>query len=573
MMENKLIKKIRKLAIALIGVSKGGKTSFINSLSHNPKQMLRLHADEGARTKVTVNYEFVPYEGNEEAKVTQIKWHKARIACGSDFKNFDSYNKAVDDNKTYQTIGLRRIDECKSLNDELENQLKQIVENISIEKAIEFINTEGIDEYISTITIQIPANDYLSKVLSEHNMVLVLKDMRGLMDFRVKDGKNNEKNISIKPLADLGLDGINGIIFMCEGQFQESIAAIYEDMLETVMNAVPIFLVSCDKTIKKDYINKVQEAKDVIDREKKDEIEFISNFYEALNFLRKIRIVEKNNGKYKFTKFNYFDDSDVEYLLPECKYLKMCEMEYIVKENPLEDESYVSYLNYTTYIIKDIIEKLLDYYDKISRIFKDNMLADVLRKHKKEFQQIVTEDFRWFDCAGSTQYARPQVGYESTESISNKMCDSNVEILGPQDGITSKRGNRYIYIASGVAGVTIERALRDWINRQAFYSEINLVSELNDDIKIKVIKKALTYVLQKRFLDYYATFQGYLCMNRYVIRDNILAIRDKNVHESMAMYEYAGFVLEAFCRELEGLVNEEVWDLITECGKNPEIKH
>ena len=62
-------------------------------------------------------------------------------------------------------------------------------------------------------------------------------------------------------------------------------------------------------------------------------------------------------------------------------------------------------------------------------------------------------------------------------------------------------------------------------------------------------------------------------MNRYIIKDNIEAIREKNVCESKAMYEYAGFVLDAFCNELEQVGNEAVWELIVDCGKNSEIKY
>ena len=100
-----------------------------------------------------------------------------------------------------------------------------------------------------------------------------------------------------------------------------------------------------------------------------------------------------------------------------------------------------------------------------------------------------------------------------------------------------------------------------------------IILRTDDNKKADVIKKALSYVLQKRFVDYYATIQGYICMNRYIIKDNIEAIREKNVCESKAMYEYAGFVLDAFCNELEQVGNEAVWELIVDCGKNSEIKY
>lgn len=563
----------KKLIIAFMGLSKGGKTSFINSLSYNPKEMLAVHAKNDARTKVTVNYEYVPYEKNAKATVISIGWNKARIACGGDYKNFDGYNKAVEENEIYRKIGLQEIYSDDNMFGELTKQIKQLEKTMTVEKVMSLINIESIDEYISAITIQIPANQYLSQILTEKDMTLVLRDTRGLLDLMIEDGKNNTKKIYMKPLAELGLDGINGIIFMSEGTFQDSIANIYSRMLRIVMNAVPVFLAYRDKIICEEYIDTVQSAKDVIDKKKKDFDMFEDRFYEALNFLTNIGIVKDVDGEFEFATFNYFDKLDVEYLFPECMYLSKIKRGRKAEENPFDDESYVNYTYYTTFIISDIIEKLLGYYDDIYNVFKGNTLANVLRKHRYEFQEDVEKDFIKYGVVYDTEYARPRVNYEDHVSISDKMCDKNVDILGPRDGITSMNGRKMRYIASGVSGVTIERALRKWINKQTFYSEINIESALDDDKKANVIKKALSYVLQKRFVDYYATIQGYNCMNRYIIKDNMEAIREKNVCESKAMYEYAGFVLDAFCKELEQVGNEAVWELIVDCGKNSDIMY
>ena len=563
----------KKLIIALMGLSKGGKTSFINSLSHNPKEMLAVHAKNEARTKVTVNYEYVPYGIITEAAVKNIGWNKARVACGGDYKNLDAYNKAVAEDEIYRAVGFQYIIGCENMFGELTKQIIQIEESITVKKMIFLINMERIDEYITTITIQIPANEFLSKLLMKKDMTLVLRDTRGLLDLMIEDGKNNTKNIYMKPLAELGLDGINGIIFMSEGTFQDSIAKIYSRMLRTVMNAVPIFLVYRDRTIGEEFVDDVQCVLDVINNKKKNLDMFEDRFYEALNFLMNIGIVKDVSGEFEFATFNYFNKLDVEYLFPECTYLSKIKRGRPTKENPLEDESFVNYTYYTTYIMCDIIDKLLRYYDDLFNVFRGNTLSNVLRKHRYEFQEDVESDFKKYGNVYHTEYARPQVDYENAVSISNKMCDDNVDILGPRNGITSMNGRKMRYVASGVSGVTIERALRKWINKQTFYNEIDLESALDDDKKANVIKKALSYVLQKRFVDYYATIQGYNCMNRYIIQDNIVAIREKNVCESKAMYEFAGFVLDAFCKELEKVGNEAVWELIVDCGKNADIKY
>lgn len=87
-------------------------------------------------------------------------------------------------------------------------------------------------------------------------------------------------------------------------------------------------------------------------------------------------------------------------------------------------------------------------------------------------------------------------------------------------------------------------------------SACDIESELDGNKKADAMKKALLYMLQKRFVDYYATIHGYNCVNRYVIRDAIEAVREKNVCKFEAMCEYAGFVLNAFCNELEQINHE-----------------
>ena len=115
--------------------------------------MLAVHVKNEARTKVTFNYELVPCGEITEAAVTSIGWNKARIACGGDYKNFDSYNKVCAKDKK---LGLQKISDCENLFSELNKQLAQIEQSMTVDKVMALINTERIDEYIITITIQVP---------------------------------------------------------------------------------------------------------------------------------------------------------------------------------------------------------------------------------------------------------------------------------------------------------------------------------------------------------------------------------------------------------------------------------
>lgn len=561
----------RRIVVALLSLSKYGKTSYITSLAQDPKEMIVLHAKDDSRTKLTVNYELIPYEEGMHVEVQDIIWNKGKIACGNDFKNIEKYNEQVRTNIIYQKIGLKEIEVVDYFYKELLTQLEEIEKSISIGEVLDIINTEGVDLLITGITITVPANEILSQELRRENMSLILRDTRGLLDILVKD-ENNGKKLSTKPLAELGLDGLNAIIFLCSREYQDVIADIYSDMLNSVMTAVPIFLAYRDGDIKRVTLEKIEDVSRIIEEEREIEDNFESKFYPALKFLSKIDITESvSESEFTFKTFNYFDKDKVEYIYPECIYLSKLMRNKEVDDNPLDDSSYITFKLFTTYIMTDIIEKLMEYYNNILKIFKGNALAQILKENRYVFQAEVQDDFKQYGVQYHTDFARPQVDYEDNTSIARKMCDATVDILGPRSGITTMNGRKMAYIATAISGVTLDRALKWWINRQSFQIEELTELGLAKGKQSELIKKAMLYVLQKRFVDYFASIQGYICMNRYVIRDNLEIVRNKHVGEDMAMYEYAGFVLDAFCNELEQVSNEEVWGLIIDSGKNKSL--
>ena len=68
------------------------------------------------------------------------------------------------------------------------------------------------------------------------------------------------------------------------------------------------------------------------------------------------------------------------------------------------DETFVNYTLYTTYIMSDVISKLLGYYDDIFNVFRGNTLSDVLRKHRYEFQEDVERDFKEYGYKYHTEW-------------------------------------------------------------------------------------------------------------------------------------------------------------------------
>ncbi len=543
----------RKIVIAMLGFSKSGKTSFINSLSYNPQEMLNLYTQVELSSKVTISYEYISCRENSKIGIKEIIWNVPKIACGG---NFDVYNKAVKENEIYKKLGLKEIVENSNLYDDINIQLKNIEKNITTTQVMEFVNMEHIDNYIVSLTITIPANEILSTLLVDKDIVLIIRDTKDLFDIMLEAEKNSKNgDISIKSLLELGWHNINAILFMSRGYYQDSITKIYNKiynkMFSSVLDAVPTFLAYKEDTISMMDVKTIEEAEETIKQQRKNQDLLEDRFYEALNFLNQFG----KNGKYDE---NPFALEEVEYFFPNCMYLSKLKRKKAISSNPLDDNTFVSYSKFTTYTICDIINKLSIYYNDIHNLFKNKMLSNIFRKNRNAFQEGVKYDFEYYTGDRYSQltsnFALPQVKGENRNSISQKMCNSSIEILGPKGGITTKRGKKFVFIASLVSGVTLERALRKWILNFDFYKEIPLLTKDNNTI----LEQVLCCVLNNNFVDYDAVFQDYLLINRWIIERNINLLRENNVQPDKAMFEFAGYIFDDFCTELEKISEQEI---------------
>lgn len=543
----------RKIVIAMLGFSKSGKTSFINSLSYNPQEMLNLYTQVELSSKVTISYEYIPCRKNSKIGIKKINWNIPKIACGG---NFDAYNKAVKENEIYQKLGLKEIVESADLHKDIDIQLNNIEKNITTTQVIEFVNMEHIDNYIISLIITIPANEVLSTLLVDKDIILIIRDTKDLFDIMLEAEKNSKNgDISIKSLLELGWQNINAILFMSRGYYQDSITKIYNKiynkMFSAVLDAVPTFLAYKEDTISMMDVKTIEEAEETIKQQRKNQDLLEDRFYEALNFLNQFG----KNGKYDEKPFAL---EEVEYFFPNCMYLSKLKRKKAISSNPLDDNTFVSYSKFTTYTICDIINKLSIYYNGIHNLFENKMLSNIFRKNRNAFQEGVRYDFKYYSGDRYKElvsyFALPQVKGEDEHSISQKMCDSSIEVLGPKGGITTKRGKKFIFIASLVSGVTLERALRKRILDFDFYKEIPLLTEDNNII----LKKVLCCVLNNNFVDYDAVFQDYLLINRWIIERNINLLRENNVQPDKAMFEFAGYIFDDFCTELEKISEQEI---------------
>lgn len=488
----------KELNIALIGLSKSGKTSFINSLAYDPSWLLELHSDDGARTKLTVDYEFVPYGEIKEPTVASVSW-----------------NKMNDGSKLFQPGKL------------------------TMEQAMALINTEGIDQYIRTLRIQIPANSTFTTLLLKEDLIIHIRDTKGLLDFAVEEVDEIAK-VHTPSFEEAGLDNLDGVIFIGNSLFPNSVAKIYKRLLSRVLDSVPVFLVCRDLALT-ETVQSTEEAYKVISQ-KREGLYMDQRFWEAWNFLRNLGVAERKNGRYEFT-VKFLPSKDVEYVIPECEYLTLrkMKMEERLEENPVKNTSYENYRHFTTCVVADVTKKLLDYYNDVYKLLGKKLASD-LQSRKNEFLWSVKSDFSKYGIGMRTRYARPQLRDQTYVSLSRKILGKDQMLLGPKNGISTLRNGHLEYESVAVVGVTLERAMRAWIIDMARWGE--LPSGLD---------KILLYVLQKKFIDRAAMICDYPCLDRFLIRDVILEARRQNSGDEVpkeAMSICAEILLNKFCDAL-----------------------
>lgn len=76
--------------------------------------------------------------------------------------------------------------------------------------------SESIDRFVKKITLRVPAEKSLALFLEKKNIDLRVRDTRGFLDLVLKE---DLKAQTYKSLSELGLDGLDGVIFFCSDSY------------------------------------------------------------------------------------------------------------------------------------------------------------------------------------------------------------------------------------------------------------------------------------------------------------------------------------------------------------------
>lgn len=301
------------------------------ALTKIPDVIIDLASGDDGRTKTTVQYHIVPDEELSEILIEDIEIFEQNI-MGSITGDVQRYNEQVKkDSVLKKVLRLESLDEGDDVRKYVSDHIKQFTDTKpSIETLKLLLCSENIDRYISRITLVVPAQTDVANYLLKNKMELFIRDTRGLLDIALE--ANNGKEQSSRTLRELGLEGLDGILFFCSESYPNIIQELYYDTFKSVFQSVPVFLMARDNMLFKIFNMNGQptnykNVESLVDNIQQGGNTFYSDIEEQY-FLNTFALMEKFNitfdssvGSYRF-RDKFFNQQKVEFLFPSCASLK-----------------------------------------------------------------------------------------------------------------------------------------------------------------------------------------------------------------------------------------------------------
>ena len=566
----------QKIIFAILGMTKSGKTTGIAALTNCPESIIELsHGDDG-RTKVTVEYHFINKTVVGGIKVEAIDFHEQTILKSPDGLSKDVYNAEVKKNPIYKNIlKLREAAADEPLKDCVISQLSDLKNKIStLEEIKTLISTEKIDLYVRKVILCVQKNTILQAHLS--NIDLYIRDTRGLMDIALeKDDEDGKKLANVRPLSEIGLDGIHGVIFFSSDNYPNIVSSIYRDTIETVFRSVPFFLIARDKALTKLFrLNEQPETleniKAFIDSIQCGEAKYYPDveaefFEDTLRLLNDFKVTEHySDGSYKFID-PYFKQPETEFLVSSVTALRRPQN---AKDVIIHRDFMFFQLTVTASFCK-IVGMVTNLLNDMKRILRSGTAGDILMSQFPDFSIRLSNDLQRYNIYhtsyDASEIVKPQLTYLTEAQLGIDLADPGYTILGTYGGITTLSSGRLRHASTAILCVTARKSLMELIANIKISSDLSdtngdaIIVNLKGDFgkQEALLKIALRYVLFQLFTDVNASIQKYLIVNRYKAKASIECIRNRSTPPANAVIESVRSVVAEFCATLQNFDNIE----------------
>lgn len=591
-MENNLLNeteigKIGKtITLAYFGATKGGKTTGIATLTAIPDQIIELASGDDGRTRTTVQYHINSDNISEDIAIERIELSKQNI-IDSDRGDVAGYNARVKKNKVFKDVlGLSELNEGEDVETYVLDKIEEFENKVvPLKELKQLMCTESIDKYIRRLTIKVPAQKDIAEYLRNNKIDLFIRDTRGLLDIALNDNKVEEQ--SSKSLRELGLENLDGIVFFCSDSYPNIIQDLYKDTFENVFKSVPVFLVDRVDTMFEIFkmngqpvnINNISSLiTQIQDGTHPIHSNIESKFYPTFKLMKYFDITEIDKQAHELSfKDTYFNQQKVEFILPNCPSLTdLSIFQNINTQTIVAKEDFLFYQMVSVVSCLRMIDMICNLQDNMQKLIQKSIATKYLWDICNSSMDILEKDFKGYDCyRGNTNYVRPQLDAVSRDRILQDIEDSNIELLGNRNGITTidKSTGRLRYPTTAVSAVTA----RIWISK--LISDIDLKEDLKEsesnkllfpDLKGNVaaqsilLRKALYSILYKKFTDTDASIRYYLIVDRHKAVKGINTRRNKQNTAYSAFAEVVQNVVYEFCE----CVKEKNLDDISNVIKN-----
>lgn len=571
--------RAKRINLAYFGGTKGGKTTGIAALTNIPDIIIDLASGDDGRTKTTVQYHIVPSEQLSDILVEDIEFFEQNI-IGSVVGDIQKYNEQLKKDPVLKRIlGLEPLNEGDDVRKYVSGHMKQFKGTTpSIETLKSLMCSENIDRYIRRITLAVPAHSDVADYIIKNKVDLFIRDTRGLLDIALDS--TNAKEQSPRTLRELGLEGLDGIVFFCSESYPNIIQELYHDTFKSVFQSVPVFLIARDNMMFKIFNMNSQptnykNVESLIDNIQQGKNNFYSDIEEQY-FLNTFALMEKFDitffdssvGSYKF-RDTFFNQQKVEFLLPSCaslKSLSVMKLHSSMSNGDIATQpDFVFYQTIAVVSCIKMLKMICHLQEGMSSILKSGLASDCLWNVCLEPDNMnsLEMDFSKYDnyhtSYDATSYVKPQFTTISKERIEQDIADSMVELLGSRGGITTTSNGKLRYPTTAVTAVTsrqwiskliskikIERDLRNPTTNEELFPDLHGNMRAQETL----LQKALYCILYKRYTDVNATIQYYLLVDRYKVVDGILRRRNISNISYTSFVEVIRNIIEEFCNDL-----------------------
>ncbi len=555
----------KRIVILLAATTKGGKTTIAMSLCHSDYRR-RMVALSNCRTEVTVDWIYDP-------KVTDIKLKDVFLNYGTVFGvdskeriNCEKFSKVLDSKEGKYLRDIFGLEKQENLNNvELEkyvlDTISSYVNSCDDDKIANIIKDKKSNQFLRRIEVLLPPVEEFVQYFKNKEVSLVLRDTRGFLDIDAKEATS----LQLKTMQELGIDGIDAVLLLGSNAPFPDIHSWYKNAYRSAFESVPIFVMVRSELpsvlyklkYKKDVT--VENVQNLLMEAKKceggfDELPIAFSYcYELLKmsvlyklkYKKDVTVENVQNllmeakkceggfdelpiafsycyellkmfelGKMDGVNFRYnykvYENEDLRYIYPNSSTLAQS------SDNPNYDcDDYRLYETIIFENFRDILDKIIEHSNFVEAIYGQIQLdfIDTLQSN------VNVEMYPNFN------------NYDRNDVCENILSGS---ILGPRDGIVTVEHGDVKYLGAVTMGVSARAWLKKNVYEYTYAGSLkkpdgtDMISKMSKDCQDNLVRMTLFNIIEKK-TDYNAYFRGYYFMNRYLIKEAILNVRNKKM--------------------------------------------